>query len=224
MSSSNTLNVSKKVQQYVSHLNKGKPFTLDQVVKKKELPVQQRNNASKALQRMVADRLLVRLSNGTYYRPKESRFGALPLETKEIVKVVTKSKKATVVPAGAFAINALGLDTQLPMVSSYYISVRMRTQFIADSIKFEYKESLQHFSQKFSVKDEEIKYLGLLFWSALTYLDRHTSDLYASKLTNKFTSSMDQPTQDRFLSALPPSMKWAKEILKTNESLHRNSK
>ncbi|PSU39370.1 hypothetical protein C9J12_30040, partial [Photobacterium frigidiphilum] len=205
----------------VNHLHLGKPFTLDQVASKYALSHGGRQTASKALQRLVAAKKVARLANGTYYRPKVSRFGPLPLETSEIVKVVTKSRKATVVPAGAAAVNQLGLDTQLPMVSSYYVSVRTRAHLTQRSVKFEYKESLQHFVKNFKVADKEVKNTALLMWSALTYLDKSATQLYDTKLIQKFQQAFDSASQAKFISALPPSMRWAKEFFQTS-TIHQD--
>ncbi|HIF9492227.1 DUF6088 family protein [Photobacterium damselae] len=218
---SNTPKISELVKHYVNHLHLGKPFTLEQVASKYDLSDGERQVASKALQRMVTNKKVARLANGTYYRPKVSRFGPLPLETSEIVKVVTKTRKATVVPAGAAAVNQLGLDTQLPMVSSYYVSVRTRVQLTQKSVKFEYKETLQHFANNFTVADKEIKNTALLMWSALTYLDKSTTSLYANKLIKKFQQEFDLASQAKFISALPPSMRWAKELFQT-KAIHKD--
>lgn len=204
--------ISELVTSYVNRLHLGKPFTLDQVVCKYDLSNEDRQTASKALQRLVNTKKVTRLAKGIYYRPKVSRFGPLPLETSEIVKVVTKSKNATVVPAGAAAVNQLGLDTQLPMVASYYVSVRTRTQLKQKSVKFEYKESLQYFTDHFKVADKEIKYTALLMWSALSYLEKSDTSLYATELMKKYQEIFDPMLQVKFISALPPSMRWAKEF------------
>ncbi|QGS60574.1 DUF6088 family protein [Shewanella algae] len=206
--------ISELVTNYVNHLHLGKPFTLDQIASKYHLSNEERQAASKTLQRLVSTTKIARLTNGTYYRPKVSRFGPLPLETSEIVKVLTKSKKAIVVPAGATAVNQLGLDTQLPMVTSYYVSVRTRTQLTQKSVKFEYKESLQYFADHFKVADKDTKHTALLMWSALSYLDKSATSLYATELTKKFQESFDQVLRTKFISALPPSMGWAKEFFK----------
>ncbi|MFQ2132378.1 DUF6088 family protein [Aeromonas hydrophila] len=204
--------ISELVTNYVNCLHLGKTFTLDQVACKYDLSHEGRQTASKALQRLVNTKKVVRLANGTYYRPKMSRFGPLPLETSEIVKVVTKSKNATVVPAGAAAVNQLGLDTQLPMVASYYVSVRTRAQLKQKSVKFEYKESLQYFTDHFKVSDKDIKYTALLMWSALSYLEKTATSLYATELLKKYHESFDPMLKVKFVSSLPPSMRWAKEF------------
>ncbi|OOF22924.1 hypothetical protein BZJ17_05245 [Salinivibrio sp. IB574] len=206
--------ISELVTNYVNQRHFGKPFTLHQVACKYSLSNEERQAASKALQRLISNNKVARLANGTYYRPKVSRFGPLPLETSEIVKLVTKSKNATVVPAGAAAVNQLGLDTQLPMVTSYYVSVRTRAQLTQKSVKFEYKESLHYFADHFKVADKDTKRTALLMWSALSYLEKSATSLYATELTKKFQEAFDPASQVKFISALPPSMAWAKEFFK----------
>jgi hypothetical protein len=201
------------VLSYVNQQLRGKVFTVEQFVAKKELNSAERSAALKALSRLAIDKTLVRVANGTYYRPKESRFGRLPLEMQELVKVVAKTKKATVIPAGATAVNALGLDTQLPMVRSYFISERIRSDFKVKNVKFEYKESLHYFSEHFKVKDKEKRQAGLLFWSAISYMDERGVELYKNKLAVKFYSLLDLNTQEQFFNALSPSMKWVRDSL-----------
>ena len=215
---SNIPKISELVARYVSYRQLGKPFTLEQIASRYVLSSADRQAASKALQRMVTNQKVKRLTSGTYYRPKVSRFGPLPLETSEIVKVVTKSKKATVVPAGAAAVNQLGLDTQLPMVLSYYVSARIRVELSQKSVKFEYKESLLYFVNNFNVGDKEVKHTALLIWSALTYLDKSATQLYAKKLLQKFQLEFDSASQAKFISALPPSLRWAREIFQSSDT------
>lgn len=208
--------ITELVTSCVNQFHLGKPFTVGQVASKCQLSKEERKAASNALQRLVKSKKVVRLANGTYYRPKVSRFGLLPLETSEIVKFVTKSKNATFVPAGPAAVNQLGLDTQLPMVDCYYVSVRTRTQLKQKSIKFEYKESLQYFADHFKIADKETKNTALLMWSALSYLEKPATSFYATKLTKKFQEAFDPALQVKFISALPPSMHWAKEFFQTH--------
>lgn len=207
--------VSELVSGYVNHIHPGKPFTLEQLASKYDLSNTDRQAASKALQRLVADKKVTRLAKGTYYRPKISRFGPLPLDTLEIVKVVTKTKKATIVPAGAAAVNQLGLDTQLPMVLNYYVSVRTRTQLTHNSVKFQYKETLQYFVHNLKIGNKETKNTALLIWSALTYLESSAQPLYLKKLLKKFRQEFKPELQAKFISALPPSMRWAKELFES---------
>lgn len=201
------------VKSYVKHKHLGKVFTIDNIVDKKGLNTSVRAAATKALSRMVKNNELIRVTNGTYYRPKISKFGRLPLETKELIKIVSETKKATIIPAGTAAINALGLDTQLPMVRSYFISERIRSDYKASNIIFKYKESLHYFNKNLKIKDKNKRQTALLFWSAMSYMDQKGVEMYYNKLIEKFNLLLDSETQESFFKALPQSMMWVHKSL-----------
>jgi len=71
---------------------------------------------SKALERLVADKILVRVATGIYARYKEDPvFGIILPTTEQIAQAIAKRDKARIIPAGAYALNALGLSTQIPL-------------------------------------------------------------------------------------------------------------
>lgn len=65
----------------------------------------------KVLERMCNKGELVHLTKGTYYRPKEGRFGIVPLSSEEIVSHYTKSSQG--VSVGYRLYNSKGLTTQI---------------------------------------------------------------------------------------------------------------
>lgn len=65
----------------------------------------------KTLERMCKAGKLVKAAKGTYYLPKISRFGAVPLSEKEIISAFTKEGSGTVV--GYSLYNRLGITTQI---------------------------------------------------------------------------------------------------------------
>ncbi len=65
----------------------------------------------KTLERMCKQGTLVHLTKGLYYRPKESRFGTIPISEKEIVSHYTKGGKGIVI--GYRLYNQKGLTTQI---------------------------------------------------------------------------------------------------------------
>ena len=205
--------VSFHVNSYVSHQQPGRIFTHKQLIERKGITEDQRSAALKALSRMVSEKKIVRVSQGTYYRPKISRFGSLPIEPRELVVAVTKSKNATIVPAGVAAVNALGLDTQLPMVRSFFSSERLRAKYNVKNVKFEYKESLQYFIERFNVKDKEQRTQALLFWSALNHISRYDASCYKDDLSKKFNKLLTPQTRESFFKSLPVSMRWVDEFL-----------
>ena len=70
----------------------------------------------KSLQRLVNKGLLIRISKGIYYIPKEDNLlGILYPTTEEIGRAIAKRDKARIIPTGAYAQHLLGLSTQIPM-------------------------------------------------------------------------------------------------------------
>ncbi len=72
----------------------------------------------KALERMAAGGTIVRVARGIYCYPKidkELGLGTLYPTYEEIAQAIAKRDKARIVPAGIYAMNRLGLSTQVPM-------------------------------------------------------------------------------------------------------------
>ncbi len=71
---------------------------------------------NKSLERLVAKGELVRIATGIYVRPKKSNLlGILTPDIQEIASAIARRDKARIVPTGLYALNRLGLSTQVPM-------------------------------------------------------------------------------------------------------------
>jgi hypothetical protein len=72
----------------------------------------------KALERLTKAEILLRLSRGIYYYPKTDKqlgIGILYPSLETIAYAIAKRDKARIVPTGLYALNKLGLSTQVPM-------------------------------------------------------------------------------------------------------------
>lgn len=70
----------------------------------------------KALDRLEDKHTLVRVAHGIYVRPKESELIGTVLPTaEEVATAIAKRDRIRTVPSGSYALNALGLSTQIPM-------------------------------------------------------------------------------------------------------------
>jgi len=72
----------------------------------------------KAFERMAASEKLVRVARGIYCYPKIDKalgLGVLYPTFEEIAVAIAKRDKARIAPTGVYALNKLGLSTQLPM-------------------------------------------------------------------------------------------------------------
>lgn len=69
-----------------------------------------------ALMRLAREGKLARIAHGIYVVPKEdSRLGKIPPSLEEVAQAIAKRDHARIRPAGATALNSLGLSTQVPM-------------------------------------------------------------------------------------------------------------
>lgn len=79
------------------------------------------DSIKKALYRLTNEKcLLVRLAHGIYLYPKtDKELGTLYPSTEEIAKAIARRDKARIIPTGVYALNRLGLSTQVPMKIVY---------------------------------------------------------------------------------------------------------
>jgi len=69
-----------------------------------------------ALQRLTKKSLIIRLSQGIYYKPKQrSLLGVVYPTAEQIARAIAKRDKARIIPTGSYALFKLGLSTQIPM-------------------------------------------------------------------------------------------------------------
>ena len=69
-----------------------------------------------SLFRLEKEGVIMRVAQGIYVRPKESNIiGKLIPSAEEIAEAIAKRDRIRTVPTGSYALNALGLSTQVPM-------------------------------------------------------------------------------------------------------------
>jgi predicted transcriptional regulator of viral defense system len=70
----------------------------------------------KALNRLEEKKVIIRVAHGIYVRPKISKLiGLLTPSAEEVAEAIAKRDRIRTVPTGSYALNALGLSTQVPM-------------------------------------------------------------------------------------------------------------
>jgi predicted transcriptional regulator len=70
----------------------------------------------KSLERLEDKKVIIRVAQGIYVRPKISKFiGTLTPSAEEVAEAIAKRDRIRIVPTGSYALNALGLSTQVPM-------------------------------------------------------------------------------------------------------------
>ena len=70
----------------------------------------------KALERLEDKKVIFRIAQGIYTRPKKSKLiGEVMPSAEEVAEAIIKRDRVRTVPTGSYALNALGLSTQIPM-------------------------------------------------------------------------------------------------------------
>lgn len=73
-------------------------------------------NVKKVLLRLDKKRLLVRVAHGIYLYPKiDKELGILYPSTESIAEAIAKRDKIRIIPTGIYALQQLGISTQIPM-------------------------------------------------------------------------------------------------------------
>jgi hypothetical protein len=78
----------------------------------------EQKSVNKALERMMKEGLILRISHGIYYYPKIDKalgLGVLYPTLEDIAEGIAKRDKARIAPTGLYALNRLGFSTQIPM-------------------------------------------------------------------------------------------------------------
>lgn len=69
-----------------------------------------------ALHRLEKDTTITRVAQGIYVRPKSNKYiGKLIPTAEEVAEAIAKRDRIRTLPTGSYALNALGLSTQVPM-------------------------------------------------------------------------------------------------------------
>ena len=103
---------------------------------------------SRVLSECVNDGLLLRIANGIYCKPIETRFGPLFPSVEEIVKAIARRDNAQILPTGETAQNQLGLSTQVPANAVFYTTGSTRRVPIGEGkgIQFLHTSSAKKFA------------------------------------------------------------------------------
>lgn len=159
----------------------------------------------KALQRLVADNLIIRLFRGVYYYPRYIELlgeNSMP-NPNDIATAIARNYGWTIVPSGDAAMNVLGLSTQV-VASWVYLSDGPYKSYECDGYTIEFKHRANR-------EITNLSYTSAIVVQALKSLGKENlSGEIISKLKDKL-SSQDKTkliTETKFVSD------WVYEIIK----------
>jgi hypothetical protein len=160
----------------------------------------------KSLNRLKDEGILIQLAHGIYLYPKKNPLiGVLYPSIDEIAIAIAKRDRARIIPTGAFALNKLGLSTQIPMNIVYLTDGSPRSIKINNgSIKFK-KAS----PKLLSVKSDKI----ILLIQAIKELGENNIDFQVKKLIKNLMITVDIDLQSHDLKLAP---QWIRKVIKSS--------
>ena len=103
-------NVSNEIIKYIKRNRHGKIFFTAEFAK-----FGNNDAVRQTLSRLCKKQFLIRLSAGIYLYPKQDKLvGIVYPSIEAIAKIIAKREKMRLIPTGTYALNALGLSTQVP--------------------------------------------------------------------------------------------------------------
>ncbi|KOS08074.1 hypothetical protein AM493_20000 [Flavobacterium akiainvivens] len=107
-----TESIENKILAKIKKNRRGRIFFVDDFI-----AVAVAKTVNKTLERLATKGELTRIARGIYTRPEMSKLLGQPLtpSTEVIAKAIAKRDRARILPTGTYALNMLGLSTQVPM-------------------------------------------------------------------------------------------------------------
>ena len=102
--------INNNIVEYIKRNQRGSIFFADEFRK-----FGNNDAVRQALSRLCRKNFLIRLSAGIYLYPKtDKEIGVIFPSIETIAKIIAKREKTRLIPTGSYALNALGLSTQVP--------------------------------------------------------------------------------------------------------------
>lgn len=108
------MKISKKIKEKIEMLKPGNTFTYKQL----DLQPEEYSAGTKAIERLIKDGVIKRISTGIFYIPKKSIFGELKPSDEELIKpyLFNKNGERIAYITGTSFYNSIGLTTQIPRI------------------------------------------------------------------------------------------------------------
>ncbi len=158
----------------------------------------------KVFNRIRERNIVAHLAHGIYYKPKNSKFGEIPLPLELVAKAIARRDHVQILPSGATAANILGLSTQIPMTLSYLTTGTARDINI-DNRTISYKRAAP---KNFAYKGTTVP----LIVQALKEIKKENIGEDDLSLLGKYVSNA--PDKDVMCSDILLAPQWIQKIVK----------
>lgn len=164
---------------------------------------------NKAMERLANAQKILRLSKGIYCKPRidtELGLGVIYPTLEDIAEALAKRDRSRIMPAGDYALNRLGLSTQVPMNAVYYTDGTPRKVHIYNGrgIRF-----LRIAPKRLAFKNK----LSAMLTFALLEVGRGN---LSKEQENRIKELLTKVPQEAFVNDYPLMPDWIRAIIKNN--------
>jgi hypothetical protein len=110
------MSITQSIKQQIQHIQRGKPFTHRDL-----LSSGSRASIDQAMSRLVKQGTVMRVCQGVFVRPKQSRWvGNVMPDVDDVLEAIAKKRGEVIQVHGAEAARTFRISTQVPMIPVYY--------------------------------------------------------------------------------------------------------
>jgi len=158
----------------------------------------------KIVAQLVKEKEIIRLANGIYVYPKKDPLlGILKPALEEVAIAIARRDNIRLQPAGAFALNKLGLSTQVPMKQVYYTDGTARNIKIGNGSILLVKKSPKRVAQS--------NYISALVIAALAELGQ---EQVTQAVKEKIRTAIENEKKEVIMKDALTAPLWIRNIIK----------
>jgi len=156
------------------------------------------------LSRLCKKEVLIRLSAGIYLYPKRDKLvGIVYPSIETIAKVIAKREKTRLIPTGAYALNALGLSTQVPARVVFLTDGTARVVKVGKKATVKFKRTVA----------KNLSYKGKISLSAIFALKEIGKDKVTNEHLQKIKEALQHEKRENIIYDANLAPVWISNII-----------
>ena len=192
-------NASNEIIKYIQRNRRGKIFFADEFRK-----FGSNDAVRQTLSRLCKKNFLIRLSAGIYLYPQHDKLiGIVYPSIENIAKTIAKREKTRLIPTGAYALNALGLSTQVPAKVVFLTDGTARVVKVGKRATIKFKRTVA----------KNLSYKGKISLLAISALKEIGKDKATDEQLQKIKEALQQEKRENIIHDANLAPVWISNII-----------
>jgi hypothetical protein len=192
-------NTNNEIIKYIQRNRHGKIFFADEFRK-----FGSNEAVRQTLSRLCKKNFLIRLSAGIYLYPKHDKLiGIVYPSIENIAKVIAKREKTRLIPTGSYALNALGLSTQVPAKVVFLTGGTARIVKVGKKATIKFKRTVA----------KNLSYKGKISLLVIFALKEIGKDKVTGEHLQKIQEALQQEKQENIIHDANLAPVWISNII-----------